>query len=185
MAQAEIRIAGFGGQGVILAGMILGRAAAIHDGKHATMIQAFGPEARGSACSAQLIISDEPVRYPYVQRARYLAALNQDAYHRFEPQLAGDGVLIYEEDLVALRPDQRPGIQAHGIPATRIAEEIGRKIVLNIVFVGFFAAVTGLVSLDAVRRAVAESVPPGTEQLNLAALERGIEHGMRLTAGAA
>jgi 2-oxoglutarate ferredoxin oxidoreductase subunit gamma len=182
MSRSEIRISGFGGQGVILAGMIVGRAASIYDGKHATMIQAFGPEARGSACSAQLILSDEPITYPYIKRPHYLVALNQDAYTRFEPELADDGVLIYEEELIELRPDQRSSIQTFGVPATRIAEEIGRKIVLNIVTVGFFTAVTGLVGLDAIRKAVKDSVPAGTEQLNLAALERGIEHGLRVAA---
>lgn len=182
MGREEIRISGFGGQGVILAGMILGRAAAIHDGKHATMIQAFGPEARGSACSAQLILDDKPVLYPYLRRPRWLVTLNQDAYNRFEPELADDGTLIYEEELVHLRPDQRASIHALGVPATRIAEEIGRRIVLNIVVVGFFTAVTGLVSPDAVRKAVRESVPHGTEEFNLAALERGIQHGLQAVA---
>ncbi|MBN1476048.1 2-oxoacid:acceptor oxidoreductase family protein [Candidatus Sumerlaeota bacterium] len=182
MSRTELRISGFGGQGVILSGMIIGKAAAIFDNKHATMIQAFGPEARGSACSAQLSISEEPIRYPYIHRPDILIALNQDAYTRFEPELKDDGLLIYEEDLVDLRPDQRPTIRTCGIPATRIAEELGRKIVLNIVMVGFFTAVTGLISPEAIREAVRDTVPAGTEEFNLAALEKGLRHGMNVSA---
>lgn len=178
MSKTEIRIAGFGGQGVILAGMIIGKAAALHSGKHATMIQAFGPESRGSSCSAQLTIADEPVKYPYIQRTDILVALNQDAYNRFEPELKDGGLLLHEEDLVTPHPEQRSGIRIASVPATRFAEELQRAIVLNIVMVGFFTSVTGLVTPDAMRAAVKDSVPAGTEKLNLQALERGLEHGL-------
>ena len=91
MAKTEIKIGGFGGQGVILSGYIIGKAAAIYDGKHATMIQAFGPEARGSACSAQVIVSDEPIGYPYVKQPNILVVMSQEAYTKFTPELAQGG----------------------------------------------------------------------------------------------
>jgi 2-oxoglutarate ferredoxin oxidoreductase subunit gamma len=184
MSLQEIKIGGLGGQGVILAGIIIGKAAALHDGKHSTLTQAFGPEARGSACSAQVVIDDTPILYPYVTRPHYLVTMSQDACVKFGPELREDGVLIIDEDLV--KPACAPkGVQVYGIPATRFAEELGRKQVLNIIMVGFFTAVTGLVSEQAARKSVADSVPPSTVELNLRAFERGFKHGQQLRASRA
>ena len=180
MAKTEIKIGGFGGQGVILCGYIIGKAASIFDGKHATMIQAFGPEARGSACSAQVIVSDDAIRYPYVKRPQVMVIMSQEAFAKFAPELDPDGMILIEEELVD--PEGLPpSVKAFGIPATRIAEELGRRMVLNIVMVGFFAAVTGLVSKDAMRKAVETSVPKGTEGLNLMAFKKGYEYGLGKT----
>ena len=122
------------------------------------MTQTFGPEARGGACSAQVILSDEPVLYPYVTQPDILVVMSQEAYTKFAPELKEDGMLIIEQDLV--RVDNLPaGIRVFSVPATRIAEELGKRMVLNIVMVGFFAAVTKLIDPDAVRQAVADSVP--------------------------
>jgi 2-oxoglutarate ferredoxin oxidoreductase subunit gamma len=180
MARTEIRVSGLGGQGVILCGTIIGKAAALFDRRHATMIQAFGPEARGSACSAQVTIADDPVAYPYVRNPDVLIAMSPDAYHQFIPQLKPGGVLLYENELVTPDADPSPDTRAYGIPATRFAEEIGRRLVLNIVMVGFFAGVTGLVSPEAVKKAVCDSVPRGTEDMNLRALRSGFEYGLDL-----
>jgi 2-oxoglutarate ferredoxin oxidoreductase subunit gamma len=176
MASCGIRIAGFGGQGVILAGMVIGKAASIYDGKFATLTQSFGPEARGSACSAQLIISDEPVLYPYVTVPDTLVVMSQEALTRFGAGMKPGGSVLYEEDLIHLDNAIR-GIQYFGIPATRFAEELGRKLVLNMVMVGFVTALTGLATPEAVRQAIAGSVPRGTENLNLAAFEKGLAFG--------
>jgi 2-oxoglutarate ferredoxin oxidoreductase subunit gamma len=177
MSATEIRIAGFGGQGVILAGMIIGRAATIYDNKHVTLTQSFGPEARGSACSVQLIVSPQPVLYPYLTRPDILVVMSNEAYTRFGPGLKPGGTLIYEEDLVEPSHGTQKG-RAFGIPATRLAEELGRKLVLNVVMVGFTAAVTGIATPEAARKSVRESVPPGTDSLNLAAFEKGLEFGL-------
>jgi 2-oxoglutarate ferredoxin oxidoreductase subunit gamma len=176
MRMTEIRIAGFGGQGVILSAIIIGKAASIFEGGHATMTQSFGPESRGGACSAQVVISDSPVLYPYVTRPDVLVAMSQEAYARFVPELKEGGMLLVEQDLVHLAglPE---GIRVHGVPATRLAEELGRRMVLNVVMVGFFAAVTGVVGEQALRRAVEESVPPAYKELNLKAFQRGFEYG--------
>ena len=176
MASSGIRIAGFGGQGVILAGMVMGKAAAIHDGKFATLTQSFGPEARGSACSAQLIISDEPILYPYLTEPDILVVMSQEAHRRFGADLKPAGIEFFEQDLIHLdHPAQ--DVRHYGIPATRFAEELGRKLVLNMVMVGFVTAVTGLTAPPAVRQAIADSVPKGTEKLNLAAFEKGLDFG--------
>jgi len=180
-SMSEIRIAGFGGQGVILAGMILGKGATIFENRHATLVQSFGPEARGGSCSAQVVLSDQPIAYPYVARPRVLVAMSQEAFERFAPDVVAGGTLIYEQDLVKLH-DVRADLKTFGIPATRIAEELRRKMVLNIVMVGFVTAVTGMVGVDAVRKAVMDSVPKGTEHLNVAAFDKGYEYGRKLVA---
>ena len=183
MRLTEIRIAGFGGQGVILSAVVLGKAASIYENGFATMTQNFGPEARGGACSAQLVISDSPVLYPYVASPDIMVVMSQEAYNRFAQELKPGGMLIVEEDLVRvsnINNDKR----VFSIPATRFAEELGKRMVLNSVMVGFFTAVTQLLSADAVRRAVADSVPPAFRELNLKAFEKGCEYGTSALAAA-
>lgn len=182
MSRTEIKIGGFGGQGVILSGYIIGRAASIYDEKHATMIQAFGPEARGSACSAQVIVAQEPIAYPYITSPELMIVMSQEAYTKFSPELATGGVLITEEELVKTH-NLRKDIRHFSIPATRIAEELGKKLVVNIVMMGFLTAVTGIVGKKAMEQAVLASVPKGTEELNMKAFERGFEYGMEVMSG--
>lgn len=176
MPLTEIRIAGFGGQGVILSAMIIGRAASIFEGGHATMTQNFGPESRGGACSAQLLLSDSPILYPYVTQPDILVAMSQEAYSRFTPELKDGGLLLVEQDLVRIS-DLSRDIRILGVPATRLAEELGRRLVLNVVMVGFFAATTGLLDPEALRKAVDESVPPASRELNLRAFQKGFDYG--------
>ena len=179
MSTTEIKIGGLGGQGVILAGMIIGRGASIYDKKYASLTQSFGPEARGSACSAQIIVSDEPIEYPYVTRPDILVAMSQEACNRFLPEMAGAGTLIYEEELV--KPGKvNSNISRYSIPTTRIAEELKRRLVANIVMVGFFAAVTSVVKVEALRSSVKASVPAGTITQNFAAFDHGYNFGVKL-----
>ena len=182
MDRTEIRVGGLGGQGVILCAQIIGKAAAIYDQKHSTLIQAFGPEARGSACSAQVTVAEEPIGYPYVKHPDILVVMSPDAYTQFVPQLKATGLLLYEEELIKIDDRLPKGAKAYGIPATRFAEELGRRLVLNIVMVGFFTGVTGLVTMGAVERAVRDSVPRGTEDLNMRAFRKGYEFGRELVA---
>ena len=185
MRLTEIRVAGFGGQGVILSAIVLGKAASIYDNGFATMTQNFGPEARGGACSAQLILSDQPVLYPYVTRPDIMVVMSQEAYNRFAPELKQGGLLIVEEDLVRVS-DLKGDPKVYSVPATRIAEDLGKRMVLNSVMVGFFTAVTKLLSADSVRKAVSDSVPASFRELNLKAFERGFEYGVAaLAAGPA
>ncbi|HKU27070.1 MAG TPA: 2-oxoacid:acceptor oxidoreductase family protein [Candidatus Sulfotelmatobacter sp.] len=176
MRLTEIRIAGFGGQGVILSAIVLGKAASIYENGFATMTQNFGPEARGGACSAQLVVSDVPVLYPYVTQPDIMVILSQEAYNRFAHDLKPGGTLIIEEDLVRVSNLNRDK-KIYSVPATRFAEELGKRMVLNSVMVGFFTAVTKLLGADAVRKAVTDSVPPAFRELNLKAFERGFTYG--------
>ncbi|MBC8425674.1 2-oxoacid:acceptor oxidoreductase family protein [bacterium] len=177
MSRREIRITGYGGQGVIMTGFIFGKAAAIYDDLHSTMTQSFGPEARGSACASALIVDDEFVAYPYLRETDVLIALSREGYEKYVGELAEGGTLIYDEDLVhPAEGDLAPGVRKCGVPAVRFAEELGRRIVQNIVVVGFATAATGIVDKEAVKKAVESSVPPATIELNLKAFEKGYEH---------
>jgi len=178
----EIRIAGFGGQGVIMSAIVIGKAGCIYENGYATMTQSFGPEARGGACSAQVILSDEPVLYPYVTRPDILVVMSQEAYSLFTPQLKENGLLLIEQDLV--RVDVLPpGARVFSVPATRIAEDLGKRMVLNIVMVGFFGAVSGLLKPDSLRNAIADSVPKSFIDLNLQAFDKGYEYGLKALEG--
>jgi 2-oxoglutarate ferredoxin oxidoreductase subunit gamma len=172
--RTEIRITGFGGQGVVLSGYVIGRACAINGGKNATMIQSFGPEARGSACSATVAISDDEVLYPYIHRPDIFVVMSAEGYTKYRDELKDGGVLIYERELV--HPTPKEGQPLFGVPSTRIAESLGRAIIQNIVMLGFFAGVTEIVPRDAMREAVKASVPPGTEELNLKAFDAGLAY---------
>ena len=179
MGKIEIRIGGFGGQGVILSGIIIGKASAIYDNKYATLIQSFGPEARGGAANAQVTISDTPILYPYITIPDVLIIMSQEAYNRFGMNIKENGSLLIEKDLV--KPyDVKEGVKVFSIPATHLAEELGRKIVLNIVMIGFFTAVTDIVSYDSMRNSILESVPKGTETINIKAFENGFNYGKKV-----
>lgn len=175
----EIRISGFGGQGVIRCGYIIGKTASLFDGKHATLTQSFGPEARGSACSAQIVVSGDPVRYPYLTTPDTVVAMSQEAYDKFGSDITRNGTLMIDEDLV--KPESAPaGCRLYAIPATRIAEGLGNRIAGNIVMLGFFTAVTDIISVEAARRALPSSVPSRFLELNEKAFEEGYRFGSEL-----
>ncbi len=175
----EIRISGFGGQGIIRCGHIIGKTAALFDGKNATLTQSFGPEARGSACSAQILVDVEPIRYPYLSVPDTVVTMSQEAYDKYGSDLTEGGTLLIDEDLV------KPGKTAEGrkvyaVPATRIAEQLGNRIVANIVMLGFFTAITDIISVEAARKALPSSVPEHFVELNTKAFEEGYAYGVTL-----
>jgi 2-oxoglutarate ferredoxin oxidoreductase subunit gamma len=177
MQLTEIRVAGFGGQGVILAAIVIGKAASIYEGGFSTMTQNFGPEARGGACSAQVITSDQPVLYPYVTNPDILVVMSQEAYSKFAPEVKQNGMLIIERDLVRIS-NLPAGTKVYSCPATRIAEELGKKMVLNVVMVGFFAAVAKVLKPESLRQAVLDSVPLSFKELNEKAFNAGFKYGI-------
>ena len=172
----EIRFSGFGGQGIIRCGLITGKALALYDKKHATMTQSFGPEARGSACSSQLVVSDDRVLYPYISIPEILISMSQEAYEKYEPELKDDGILIIDKDLVKMKP-ARAKIKTYAIPSTRFAEELGNRIIANLVMLGFFSAITGVVSSEAMKKALPGLVPGRFLDLNIKAFDKGFDHG--------
>jgi 2-oxoglutarate ferredoxin oxidoreductase subunit gamma len=169
----DIRLSGFGGQGLGLAGLILGSAASLYGGLEAAMTQSYGPEARGGASSADVVIADRPIDYPFIQRADILVALSQEAYTRFRPETAADAMVIIDEGLVTPLADDRP----FRIPATQLAEGLGRRVVANVVMLGFFTAVTKLLDRQAFEKAIEGAVRPKTLPLNLKAFAAGFEYG--------
>ena len=175
----EIRFSGFGGQGIIRCALITGKALSLYDDKFATMTQSFGPEARGSACSAQLIVSDEKILYPYITAPGVLMCLSQEAYDKFKDGVVEGGTIIADADLVKPQAEH-PGRTFWQVPATRFAEELGNRVFTNLVALGFFAAVTGIVTADAMKKALPGLVPDRFLKINIKAFDRGYAHGLEV-----
>ncbi len=175
----EIRISGFGGQGVVLAGYILGKGLAIYEGLEAVMTQSYGPEARGGASSANLVVSDELIDYPFVQSPDILVALSQGAYSKYRHETKPDALVLIDDELVIpLDEDEN-----FSIPATHLAEELGRRVVANVVMLGFFTAVTDLVHRQAMEKAIETSVKVKTVPLNLQAFATGFDYALEKQRG--
>jgi 2-oxoglutarate ferredoxin oxidoreductase subunit gamma len=170
----EMIVSGFGGQGIVLAGKILGMAAAIGDNKESTLVQSYGPESRGGYCAAQVIVSDNIIQYPYVKTADILVCMSQSAYEKYKNQLKPDGFLITDKDLVA----PEAGRDYFSVPSTRMAQELGREMMANIIMIGFLTAVTHVVTEKAAKEAVLKSVPKGTEEMNMKAFSKGYDYGV-------
>jgi len=168
----EIRLAGFGGHGIILAGHILGKAGALYDNKEAVMSQSYGPEARGGACAAEVVISDEPVDYPLFDRADIVVLMSLEAFTKYGPTVKADGVVLLDSDLVRTNTE---GPNIHRAPFTRIAEALGNRMAANVVMLGFLTGVTGIVTREAMEEAVRTSVRARFVDLNLKAFAQGYE----------
>ncbi|MCK9150397.1 2-oxoacid:ferredoxin oxidoreductase subunit gamma [Methanobacterium alcaliphilum] len=175
----EIRIAGFGGQGIILAGIVIGKAAALYDEIHAVQTQSYGPEARGGASRTEVVISDGEIDYPKVQNPDIFVAMSHQAMMAYLDDLKDGGTLIVDPDMI-VEEEILPFINKHNIkyykaPATRTAEkEVGLSIVANIVMIGAITKITNVISIEAAENAIKDSVPPGTESKNLSAFEAGV-----------
>lgn len=175
--RTEIRISGFGGQGVVLTGVILARAAAIYDDIQATQNQSHGAESRGGACISDVVISREKIDYPMCAAPEVLVAMSPEAASKHVALMKPGGVLIIDEDMVPEPPDGGYS-RLLKVPATRVAaEELQKRIVANMVMLGSLVAIEPVVSRDAIEQAVRASVPKGTEELNIQALRRGFELG--------
>jgi 2-oxoglutarate ferredoxin oxidoreductase subunit gamma len=171
MDRYEIRLSGSGGQGIIMAGIILAEAAGIYDGRYVCQTQSYGPEARGGASKAEVVISDQEIDYPKAVKPDLLLAMNQQSCDLYLFDMKPSGVLIVDSTLVK----QLPTTRAFTLPFTRIArEELGKELVANIVALGALVELAGVVAPGSLEAAVLARVPPGTEELNRKALEAGI-----------
>lgn len=175
----EIRFAGFGGQGIIKSGIITATAACIHEGKNAVQTQSYGPESRGGACKSEVVISEDEIDFPKVVEPEILVLMSQHAYNDYIDDVKAGGIVVLDPDMIP-REKESKGVKVFRVPATKIAEEIGRKIVANIVMLGAFVAITGVLDENAVRESVKENIPKGTEELNLAAFQKGYDYGKSL-----
>ncbi|NNC76640.1 MAG: hypothetical protein HKN77_01680 [Woeseiaceae bacterium] len=171
-ATTQVRFGGVGGQGIVLAGRLLGKAAALFDDKEAVVTQTYGPEARGGAARTDVIISDSTVDYPFVTNADVLAVLFQEAYGKFRPGLKPGGTLIFDEGLVQPGADDKA---VRGVPATKIAEELGNRLAANVVILGYLVGKTGVVSRESVEEAIRATLKEKIVDLNLQALDAGIK----------
>lgn len=180
MKKTEIRLAGFGGQGIVLLGNIIGKAAAIYNKQYAALTQSYGPESRGGSCRAEVIVSNSPIEYPYIINPQIQVVLSQEAYTEFGAKAPKGTLLIIDTELV--RVDKPPAAKMLSIPASRMAQEMGKLVVANIIMLGFLSANSDAVSREALERSVKDFVPAGSESFNMKAFEMGYhysgnEHG--------
>ena len=174
MSRYEIRFSGAGGQGLILAGVIMAEAASIYDGKQAVQSQSYGPEARGGASKSEVIISDEVIDYPKATVVDALLALTQEACNKYSHDLKDGGVLLVDSDLVTKMPEGNFKVVSFPIINTA-KNEVGREIVANIVALGAIVALTGVVSRESAEKAVLARGPEAFLELNKKAFNTGYE----------
>jgi len=178
VSRYEIRIGGFGGQGVVTMAVVMGETASLYDNKFVVQTQSYGPEARGGASKSELVIGDEEIDYPKVQEPDVFIAMSRAAYLEYVDGLKDDGILIIDEDLVTIEGDLPKGVTLYKIPATRIAdEEVGTKQATNVVMIGAFTAITGRLSVKGLKKRIKERWPRFVDT-NLKALELGMKAGM-------
>ncbi len=173
----EIRFSGAGGQGLILAGVIMAEAASIYDGKQAVQSQSYGPEARGGASKSEVIISEESIDYPKATVVDALLALTQEACDKYSHDLKEGGILLIDSDLVTKRP--AGNFRVVSFPIINTAKnDVGREIVANIVALGAIVALTGVVTKESAEKAVLSRVPEAFLELNKKAFNMGYDRAI-------
>jgi len=177
--RTEVRLAGFGGQGIIRAGLMLAMAACIHGDKNAVQTQSYGPESRGGSCKSEVVISDEEIDYPKAVEPDVLVVMSQEAFNTYADTLKPNGTILIDPDMVP-RHESKGKARVFMVPSTKIAEELGKTIVANVVMLGALVAITGITGAEAFKNSLLSNIPKGTEKLNLAAFEKGFKHGKKL-----
>jgi 2-oxoglutarate ferredoxin oxidoreductase subunit gamma len=169
----EIRLSGLGGQGLVLAGRILGEAATIHDNLYAVQKQSYGPEARGGASRSDVIIAEREVDFPYIDEADILLTMSQEAYDKYADQLRPEGILIVDDLFVRAEPNAHPA-RFYSLDFTRLARNrLKNGIVANIIALGALAGLLNLVSRDAILKVIEKRVPSRFIDVNRQALDLG------------
>ena len=171
MGRREIRFAGFGGQGLLLAGIILGKAACLYAGKQAAQTQSYGTEARGGASQCNVVLDDKEITYVGVVNPDVFVVMSQEAYDKLIAEVKEGGIVFYDSDLVRIK--ENPRVRQVPIASTSAAKELGRQMVANVVILGAMVEGTRILEPEQVKSCLKESVPPGTEELNLKAFEAG------------
>lgn len=178
-SRTELRIAGLGGQGIVMLGRILAQAA-IYDGKDATQVETYGMQQRGGDVRADVVISGEKVDYPEVTKANVLVATAQQAFERHKGCLKPGGILVIDASQIDKNKIASNASQVCSIPASQIAEqELGNSLVTNVVILGGLIGLTGLLSKTSMEKAILENVPAKVQELNLRAFRRGLEEGAK------
>ena len=177
MSRYEVRIGGFGGQGVVTMAVVAGETASLYDNKFVVQTQSYGPEARGGASKSEIVISDEEIDFPKVQAPDVFVVLSRAAYLEYVAGLKDDGILIIDEDLVKIESDLPEKMKIYKIPATRIADkEVGNKQATNVVMLGAFAVITKILSIEGLKARIEEKWPRFVKS-NMLALELGMKAG--------
>ena len=176
----EIRLAGFGGQGIIKAGLMLAMASCIYEDRNAVQTQSYGPESRGGSCKSEVVISDEEIDYPKVVDPDILVVMSQAAYNTYAETVKKGGILLLDPGMVPSHESKNVDVRVFMVPAAKIAEQLGKTIVANVVMLGALVAITKLIGAEAFRKSLLSNIPKGTEKLNLAALQKGYEYGKQL-----
>jgi len=176
--RTEVQLGGFGGQGIMSAGKIIGQAAAIFDKLEACYTQSYGPEARGGAAGSQVVISSDAIHHPVLIRPTSAIMMSQAAFDKYGPNLASGGTLLIDDSLVSVPEDYREDIQTYGVPATTIAVELGNARAANTVMLGFWTAIVEVISKEGMRKSLADSVPSKTVDLNMKTFDIGYEKGL-------
>lgn len=171
--KTEIRIAGTGGMGVVLAGVILGHAAAVYGGLEAVQSQSYGSEARGTAAKSEVIVSDQPIKYPKVRESDYFIVMSQKALDMYLPGAKKNSVLIVDPDLVSTK--HLKGYDIVEVPAMKIADELGLRLVSNMVMLGALVKLSGLFPLETLEKAVADMISAKAIDIDLKAIRAGAD----------
>jgi 2-oxoglutarate ferredoxin oxidoreductase subunit beta len=177
--RTEVQLGGFGGQGIMSAGRIIGQAATIFDTLQACFTQSYGPEARGGAAGSQVVIASSPIHHPHLINPDSAIIMSQEAYAKYAPTLADGATLLIDDGLVTPADDHRTDLKTFGLPATRMAEELGNNRAANAVMLGFWAAIIGCIRKEAMQQSLAASVPPKTVEINLKAFDVGYDGGRK------
>jgi len=178
-ARYEIRFSGSGGQGMILAGIVMAEAASIFGDKNAVQSQSYGPESRGGASKSEVIISDQPIDYPKATAIDCMLALTQEACSKYYKDIKDDGILIVDSDEVTEVPDG--AFRVVSLPIIETArKDLGKIIVANIISLGVITELTGVVTREAMEQAVLSRVPKPFLELNKKALQKGFEMAAEL-----
>lgn len=175
----EVRFAGFGGQGIIRSGLILSMAACIYSDKNAVQTQSYGPESRGGSCKSEVVIADEEIDFPKVDAPDIVVIMSQEAYQKYVNTAKKGATILVDPNMVTDRSDPQ-NTKIYDIPATKFAEGMGKTIVANVVMLGALTAITNIITPEAMKKAILRNVPKKTEELNMAAFEKGQDYGKQL-----
>lgn len=176
----DIRIRGQGGQGAITFGYIFGRAAAIYEDRHAILTEFYGPEVTGGFARADVVLQDREIGYPLVNTPELLVVMSQEAWLAEKDNVRDDGIVVYEEHLC--QPEIKKGDKRtfYGIPALEMALDLKAKVVMNVIMMAAIVEITGLVTKEALKKALLDRIPARFEELNIKALEKGYAYGRKL-----
>lgn len=175
MNRYHICLSGSGGQGLILAGVLLADAA-VNDGKNVALTSSYGPEARGGASRSNLVISDEPIDYPIPDKMDIILSLNQESCSRFAPELKDNGILVIDSDLVT----HHPPIRHYSVPFTKMAEKAGAMVTANVVAISTITALSGIVKRSSLEKALEKRIKEKLWSINGKALKLGFNRGRKL-----